>query len=295
MSCPIGINPLTWTNDDMPSLGGDTPLETCLAEAKEAGYDGVELGNKFPRQAAKLAPIMAKHKLKIVSGWYSSRLLERDADAEMAAMDDHLTLLKAMGSPVMVYAEVTGCVHGDKNATLDSRRRLTDSEMDLLAGRMTEVGKRLRAKGMRLAYHHHMGTVIETESEIDALMAKAGPEVELLLDTGHFTYAGGDPLKLARKYAKRVAHVHCKDIRKAVLDEAKRNKRSFLDSVLDGVFTVPGDGSVDYPPIFAELKRAGYAGWLVVEAEQDPVKAHPLTYARMGRRYLSETARAAGL
>lgn len=295
MSCPIGINPLTWTNDDMPSLGGDTPLETCLAEAKEAGYDGVELGNKFPRQAAKLAPIMAKHKLKIVSGWYSSRLLERDVDAEMAAMDDHLTLLKAMGSPVMVYAEVTGCVHGDKNATLDSRRRLTDQEMDLLAGRMTEVGKRLRAKGIRLAYHHHMGTVIETESEIDALMAKAGPEVELLLDTGHFTYAGGDPLKLARKYAKRVAHVHCKDIRAAVLAEAKRNKRSFLDSVLDGVFTVPGDGSVDYPPIFVELKRAGYAGWLVVEAEQDPVKAHPLTYARMGRRYLSETARAAGL
>ncbi|MCM0020868.1 MAG: myo-inosose-2 dehydratase [Tagaea sp.] len=295
MPCPLGINPLTWTNDDMPALGADTPLETCLKEAKEAGYDGVELGNKFPRHAAKLAPIMADFRLKIVSGWYSARLLERDADAEMAAMDAHLSLLTAMGSSVMVFAETTGCVHGDKTATLDSRRKLTDAEMDLLAARMTEIAKRMRARGMRLAYHHHMGTVVETESEIDALMAKSGPEVELLLDTGHFTYAGGDPLKLARKHAKRIAHVHCKDIRKAVLDDAKRRNLSFLDSVLEGVFTVPGDGAVAYPPIFAELKRAGYGGWLVVEAEQDPAKAHPLTYARMGRRYLAETARAAGL
>lgn len=295
MPCPIGINPLTWTNDDMPALGGNTPLETCLKEAKEAGYDGVELGNKFPRDAAKLAPIMANFGLKIVSGWYSGRLLERDADAEMAAMGPHLSLLKAMGSPVMVFAEVTGCVHGDKSAKLDSRRKLTGPEMDLLAARMTEVAKRMRAQGVRLAYHHHMGTAIENEAEIDALMAKAGPEVELLLDTGHFTYAGGDPLKLARKYAKRVAHVHCKDIRKAVLEESKRKGLSFLDSVLEGVFTVPGDGCVEYKPIFAELKRAGYAGWLVVEAEQDPAKAHPLTYARMGYRYLRDTARAAGL
>lgn len=295
MPCPIGINPLTWTNDDMPALGGNTPLETCLKEAKEAGYDGVELGNKFPRDAAKLAPIMANFGLKIVSGWYSGRLLERDADAEMAAMGPHLSLLKAMGSPVMVFAEVTGCVHGDKSAKLDSRRKLTGPEMDLLAARMTEVAKRMRAQGVRLAYHHHMGTAIENEAEIDALMAKAGPEVELLLDTGHFTYAGGDPLKLARKYAKRVAHVHCKDIRKAVLEESKRKGLSFLDSVLEGVFTVPGDGCVEYKPIFAELKRAGYAGWLVVEAEQDPAKAHPLTYARMGYRYLHDTARAAGL
>lgn len=295
MPCPIGINPLTWTNDDMPALGGNTPLETCLKEAKEAGYDGVELGNKFPRDAAKLAPIMANFGLKIVSGWYSGRLLERDADAEMAAMGPHLSLLKAMGSPVMVFAEVTGCVHGDKSAKLDSRRKLTGPEMDLLAARMTEVAKRMRAQGVRLAYHHHMGTVIENEAEIEALMAKAGPEVELLLDTGHFTYAGGDPLKLARKYAKRVAHVHCKDIRKAVLEEAKRKGLSFLDSVLEGVFTVPGDGCVEYKPIFAELKRAGYAGWLVVEAEQDPAKAHPLTYARMGYRHLRDTARAAGL
>jgi inosose dehydratase len=295
MPCPLGINPLTWTNDDMPALGGDTPLETCLKEAKEAGYDGVELGNKFPRDAAKLAPIMANFRLKIVSGWYSARLLERDADAEMAAMAPHLSLLKAMGSPVMVFAEVTGCVHGDKHAKLDSRRRLSGAEMDLLAARMTDTAKRMRAQGMRLAYHHHMGTVVESEAEIDALMAKTGPEVELLLDTGHFTYAGGDPLRLARKHANRVAHVHCKDIRPAILADSKRRNLSFLDSVLEGVFTVPGDGSVNYPPIFAELKRAGYEGWLVVEAEQDPAKAHPLTYARMGRRYLAETARAAGL
>lgn len=295
MPCPIGINPLTWTNDDMPALGADTPLTTCLREAKAAGYDGVELGNKFPREAAALKPIMAKAKLKIVSGWYSARLLERDADAEMAAMGPHLKLLKAMGATAMVFAEVTGCVHGDKAAKLSARKRPNEREMDLLATRMTEVAKRMRAQGMRLAYHHHMGTAIETEAEIDALMAKSGPEVELLLDTGHFTFAGGDPVRLAGKYARRIAHVHCKDVRKSVLADCRRRNLSFLDSVLEGAFTVPGDGCVDYPPIFAALKRAGYAGWLVVEAEQDPAKAHPLTYARRGHAYLAKTARAAGL
>lgn len=295
MACPIGINPLTWTNDDMPALGADTPLETCLSEAKQAGYDGVELGNKFPRDAAKLKPIMAKAKLAVVSGWYSARLVERDVDAEMEAMGPHLALLKAMGASVMVFAEVTGCVHGDKAAKLSARRRLDAREMGALARRMTEVARRMRARGMRLAYHHHMGTVVETEAEIEALMANSGPEVELLLDTGHFTYAGGDPLRLARRYARRIAHVHCKDIRKSVLAECRRRDLSFLDSVLEGAFTVPGDGCVDYPPIFAELKRAGYAGWLVVEAEQDPAKAHPLTYAKRGHAYLAKTARAAGL
>ena len=292
MSCPIGINPLTWTNDDMPELGGETPLATCLSEAKRAGYDGVELGNKFPREAAKLAPIMAAHGLRIASGWYSGNLLTRDVDAEMAAMRPHLELLLAMGCKAMVFAETTGCVHGNKKAKLAARRKLSDGEMRTLGIRMTELGTLMEARGIKLAYHHHMGTVIETEAEVDALMAATGPSVGLLLDTGHLTYAGGDPLAVAKRHGRRIAHVHCKDIRASLLAEAKAKDLSFLDAVLSGVFTVPGDGAVEYPPIFAELKRLKYAGWLVVEAEQDPAKAHPLTYAKMGNDYLrAETAK----
>ncbi|MBL8833791.1 MAG: myo-inosose-2 dehydratase [Rhodospirillales bacterium] len=295
MSCPIGINPLTWTNDDMPELGGETPLATCLSEAKRAGYDGVELGNKFPREAAKLSPIMAAHGLRIASGWYSANLLERDVDAEMAAMRPHLELLLAMGCKAMVFAETTGCVHGNRKAKLASRRRLSDAEMRLLGTRMTELGTLMEARGIKLAYHHHMGTVIETEAEIDALIASTGPSVGLLLDTGHLTFAGGDPLAVAKRHGRRIVHVHCKDIRAPLLAEAKAKDLSFLDAVLSGVFTVPGDGSVAYPPIFAELKRLKYSGWLVVEAEQDPAKAHPLTYAKMGNDYLRAQTAAIGL
>lgn len=292
MPCPIGINPLTWTNDDMPELGGETPLATCLSEAKRAGYDGVELGNKFPREAAKLAPIMAAHGLRIASGWHSANLLTRDVDAEMAAMRPHLELLLAMGCKAMVFAETTGCVHGDRKAKLAARRKLSDGEMRTLGTRMTELGMLMEARGIKLAYHHHMGTVIETEAEVDALMAATGPSVGLLLDTGHLTYAGGDPLAVAKRHGRRIAHVHCKDIRASLLAEAKAKDLSFLDAVLSGVFTVPGDGSVAYPPIFAELKRLKYTGWLVVEAEQDPAKAHPMTYAKMGNDYLrAETAK----
>jgi inosose dehydratase len=200
-----------------------------------------------------------------------------------------------MGSKAMVFAETTGCVHGDKKAKLATRRKLSDSEIRTLGARMTELGTLMEARGVKLAYHHHMGTVIETEAEIDALMAATGPSVGLLLDTGHLTYAGGDPLAVAKRHGKRIAHVHCKDIRAPLLAEAKAKDLSFLDSVLSGVFTVPGDGSVNYPPIFAELKRLKYSGWLVVEAEQDPAKAHPLTYAKMGNDYLRAQASAIGL
>ncbi|MBI3710431.1 MAG: myo-inosose-2 dehydratase [Proteobacteria bacterium] len=295
MAIPIGINPLTWTNDDMPELGADTPLEVCLAEAKQAGYDGVELGNKFPRKADQLRPILARHGLKLVSGWYSARLLERSAAEEIAAAEDHLSLLLALGCTAMVFAEVTGAVHGSRGTKLSRRPRLGDGDWARFGQRMTDVARALAKRGMKMAYHHHMGTVVETAAEIDRLMAATGPEVGLLLDTGHLTYAGGDPLAVARQYGSRLTHVHCKDVRVKVLEQAKRDDWAFLDAVLAGVFTVPGDGCVDYRALLPLLKEKGYRGWLVVEAEQDPVKAHPLTYARMGHDYLRLLARTAGL
>ncbi|MBU8539984.1 myo-inosose-2 dehydratase [Falsiroseomonas tokyonensis] len=284
MKVRLGINPLTWTNDDMPELGAETPLETCLAEAKLAGFAGVELGNKFPRVAGQLKPILDAHGLALVSGWYGSNLLERDVEAEMAAAEPHIALLSALGCTAMVHCEVTGSVHGQKATPLSRRPVLTDAQWAVLLPRLDEMARRLKARGLAMAYHHHMGTVIEAESEVDRLM-EGTSDVGLLLDTGHLTFAGGDPVRAAKRHAARVVHVHCKDIRPGVMADVKARGLSFLDSVLEGVFTVPGDGCVDYPAVFANLPH--YAGWLVVEAEQDPAKAHPLTYARMGHDYLA--------
>jgi inosose dehydratase len=283
----IGVNPIGWTNDDLETLGDDTSLETCLAEARQAGYAGIELGRKFPRRAAELRVVLQQHGLDLVSGWYGAHLLRRDAKEEIAAMQAHAGLLAALGATAVVFAEETGSVHGRLGVPLSTRPRIAEGDWPRFGEALTEVAEHLRGRGMRLAYHHHMGTVVETEAEIDRLMAATGPAVGLLLDTGHLTYAGGDVLGVAGRHRDRIVHVHCKDVRPAVLEDARRRDRSFLDAVVEGVFTVPGDGCVDYRALLALLRDARYAGWLVVEAEQDPVKAHPLSYARMGFAHLS--------
>lgn len=291
MTARIGINPLTWSNDDLPSLGADNSLELCLTEARAAGYDGVELGHKFPREARVLGPILENHGLALVSGWYSSRLLERDVDAELEAMQPHFDLLKSLGSDVMVVAEVTGCTHGQLTTRLTRRPHLAPQRWAEFGARMTQLAERMRERGMRLAYHHHMGTVVQSGADIDRLMQHTGAAVELLLDTGHLTFAGDDPLRVAAAYRERIAHVHCKDVRRAVLERCLNRDTSFLEAVLQGVFTVPGDGCVNYPKLAPLLAEAGYAGWWVVEAEQDPAVAHPMTYARMGHEYLAALTR----
>lgn len=289
MSIRLAINPLTWTNDDMPELGAGTPLDTCLAEARQAGFAGVELGNKFPRDAATLGPILARHGLALASGWYGSRLLERDVEAELAAAEPHLALLQAMGCSACVFAEVARAIHGERGTKLSRRPVLSDADWAVLAPRMDDMARRMAARGLRLAYHHHMGTVIQAEAEIDRLMAQTR-DVALLLDTGHLAYAGGDPVRAAQRHAARIAHVHCKDVRAAVMADAQRRDLPFLAAVLEGVFTVPGDGAVDFAAVFGALAKGGYAGWLVVEAEQDPARAHPLTYARMGHDHAAALA-----
>lgn len=294
MSVRIGINPIGWTNDDLIELGDATPLEVCLAEARAAGYEGIELGRKFPRQAAELRPILARHDLALVSGWYGAELRRRSPKEELAAVEDHLALLADMGCPVMVFAEVGDSVQGERGVPLSRRPRLADREWPRFGEALTEVAERLRSRGVRMAYHHHMGTVVETEAEIDRLMAVTGDAVGLLLDTGHLTYAGGDVTAVARRHARRIGHVHCKDVRPTVLADARRRDWSFLDAVVAGVFTVPGDGCVDYPALLRVLGEAAYSGWLVVEAEQDPAVAHPLTYAKMGFAFLRGASAAAG-
>jgi len=294
MSVSLGINPITWTNDDMPELGGDTPLDVCLSEARTAGFAGIELGGKFPRTVDALRPILDGHGLQLVSGWYSARLCERSADEEIAAVADHLELLAGMGCTVMVFAEGHNSTDGNADAPLSARPLLADAEWTRFCERLNAVARHLRDRRVQMAFHHHMGTVIQTEAEIDRLMASTSEDVGLLLDTGHLAFAGGDPVGVARRHAARVVHVHCKDVRPATLADAIRRDRSFLASVLDGIFTVPGDGAIDYQAVLEPVCAAGYAGWLVVEAEQDPAKAHPLTYARLGFRNLKQAAEAAG-
>jgi inosose dehydratase len=290
MSVRIGINPLTWTIDDLPEVGGETSLETCLTEARAAGFDGVELGCKFPRTAPELKAALAPHGLALVSGWYSTNLLRRDAAAEFEAMRPHRELLAALGCNVIVVAETTRCIHGERGTRLSQRPVLAPAGWPRFAERLDELGVRLQDVGLTLAYHHHMGTVVQTEDEIDRLMDSCDDAVSLLLDTGHLSFAGGDPVRAATRHAARIAHVHCKDVRRAVLQRSLNRDSSFLDAVLDGVFTVPGDGSVDYPAVLDPVARAGYRGWLVVEAEQDPAVAPSAEYANLGYRNLRRLA-----
>jgi inosose dehydratase len=285
----LGINPLTWSNDDLPELGDENSLEKCLTEARQAGYEGVELGRKFPRDAAVLGPILKAHQLELVSGWYSARLLERTLEDEIEAMQPHFSLLKSLGAKAMVFCEVSRCVHGDRELALSRRPRLAGKEWRPFLERLDALARHLEDDGMKLAYHHHMGTVIQAEEEIDRMM-EGTRSVGLLLDTGHLTFAGGDPARALERHAKRIVHVHCKDIRRQRLEQARKMDWSFLDAVVGEVFAVPGDGSIDFEPLLRGLAGAGYAGWLVVEADQDPRKAHPLTHARIGHDCLRALA-----
>jgi inosose dehydratase len=296
MSVRLGINPIGWTNDCMPWLGDFISLDTCLKEAKAAGFSGVELGRKFPRSPRQLGPILKKHGLNLVSGWYSANLLERDAKAEIAAMKDHLALLKSLGAEVMVFAETTGEIINQVGAPISRRPKVKDAaEWKRLGGRFTEVARHMRDQGVRMAVHHHMGTVVESQQDVDRLLENSGDAVGLLLDTGHMTFAGGDPIAVARKYAARIVHVHCKDIRRYALAACRQRDVSFSEAVLCGIFTAPGDGLVDFKGVFEVLSKAKYNGWLVQEAEQDPRVAHPASYAALGRAHLAELCAGAKL
>ncbi len=290
MPIRFGTNPIGWSNDDLPELGGDTPLEQCLSEARKAGFEGIELGNKFPRTPAALSAVLSAHQLDLVSGWYSAELLRRTPGEEMERLRPHLDLLKALGADALVFAETTDCNH---HAPLSERPVLKESQWADLGKRWTAMADMTLAEGVRLCFHHHMGTVVQAEPEIHAMMAATGPSFHLLLDTGHATWGGADPAALARRYRDRIGHFHAKDVRPAVMARANDEDWPFLKAVVEGVYTVPGDGSIDFVSVMKELK--GYSGWMVVEAEQDPKKANPLKYARMGYANLRRFATQAGL
>jgi inosose dehydratase len=295
MAIRVGIAPIGWSNDDLPELGGDIPLEQCLAEAKLAGYAGVEKGGKFPMDAAILRPILERYRLELVSGWFSGQLRLGDVETEKMRIRQQLGLYQALGCPVMVYAETTGSVQGQIDTPVAERPRMEHEEFKRYGEKLTRLADWLKAAGCPMTFHHHMGTVVETEEEIDWLMANTADSVGLLFDTGHLVFAGGRIPDTIRRHARRINHVHVKDVRKDVLERLRAERWSFLKGVLEGVFTVPGDGMIDFDMVASLLAEIGYAGWVVVEAEQDPAKANPLVMARLGLRTLTAAARKASL
>ena len=289
MSVKLGVAPIAWSNDDMPELGGETTLDQCLQEASQAGYIGIESGGKFPKNSSELIPKLNKYNLHLCSGWYGANLRKNSVDEEKKLIQEQLKLFQDCKSPCIVFAEVSGSIQGDPNRKLSTRPQMSNDEWKSFCKKISEMGKFLEDQGMPLAYHHHMGTVIETQEDTERLMDNTIDSVKLTLDTGHMLFAKGDSKKIFENYSSRLRHIHCKDIRKDVLDKSLKEDLSFRSAFLEGAFTVPGDGCIDYKPLFDILKKNNYSGWLVVEAEQDPKKANPLEYAIKGYKYLTET------
>ncbi len=286
----IGVNPLSWMNDDMPALGGETPLETALAEGKEIGYEGFELGHKFPKDGPSLKAKLDEFGLACVSGWYSGFLAEDTLEAEIRRCQPHMAKLQYNNVKVVVYGECAGTIQGNMDTPLAKRPRFASEDLwRAYAQRLNEFGAHLIVTyGISLAYHHHMGAYVESPDDVDHLMALTDPhKVGLLYDTGHAYFGGAsDPNELLRKHVARVVHVHCKDVRPKVIAQARNDGWSFLTGVLNGTFTVPGDGVIDYDAVLSTLHSAGYQGWLVVEAEQDPAVAPSYAYAKKGYQTL---------
>lgn len=288
----VGINPIAWTNDDFHELGEEIPVEQCLREARAAGYAGIELGRKLPRDPEALASLLAAHDLTLVSGWHSLHLLERALAPEIESFRAHASLLAACGSSVAIVAECSRRTYTERTAPLRfgaRAPRLTDVEWRRLADGLATIAEVAASAGLRVAYHPHAGTVIQDAADVDRLMREA-PTVHLLFDSGHLALAGSNAHDVLRRHAARVAHVHLKNVREAVANRARFEAWPFERAVKAGVFTVPGDGGLDFAPFFERLSEARYAGWFVVEAEQDPRIAIPREYALRGREFVRRAA-----
>jgi len=286
----LGVTPTLWWNDDFPSIDIGIPFGQCVSEMALAGFQGCSIGHKYPTDPAVLKPALDLRGLQVSEPWVSTYFTISDMEQQTVDnFEDRLAFLKAVGGTDIVVAEFGGSSHLQPIALFANRPVFTDQQWDSLAGGLNRLGKLAAEAGMRLCYHHHMGTGVMTRADVDRLMDSTDPElVHLLLDTGHLAFAGDDPLAAARAHADRIKHVHLKDVRPEVLSQVLRENLSFQDAIEAGVFTVPGDGAIDFVPVLQALADAGYQGWLVVEAEQHPAKANPLEYALKARAYLRE-------
>lgn len=295
MSVKIGISPIAWQNDDLPDLTADFTMEQALQDARKIGYTGVERGQRMPHDTEGLRRYLDTNELALSGGWCSGHLLVNDVAAEIAAIRQQVEQFVALGAPCIVYAECSNTVQGDRNTPVNARPKLGRDDIRAYGRKLSEIAKWTADQGMALAYHHHMGSIIEAEDDVDWLMDSSSPEVTLCFDTGHLLFGGGDIMATLNRWAERVHHVHFKDIRPEVVSDVRANDRSFLDAVIAGAFTVPGDGCIDFQEVANLLKAMDYSGWIVVEAEQDPAKAPPYEYSKMGFDHIVDVCTKTGL
>lgn len=285
----LGIAPIAWTNDDMPELGKENSFEQCISEMALAGFAGSEVGNKYPRDTNKLKHVLALRNLEIASAWFSSYLTTKPLQETVDGFVLHRDFLYEMGAKVIVISEQGHSIQGQAVPLFANKPVFSETDWLTLAAGLNRLGELAKEKNMTVVYHHHMGTGVQTAAEIDKLMEVTDPEfVSLLFDSGHLVFSGENPYEVLEKHLPRIKHVHLKDIRQEVVDKVKADQLSFLQAVKEGAFTVPGDGAIDFVPLFAKLAEFGYEGWFVVEAEQDPAKANPYEYALKARRYIKE-------
>ncbi len=287
----LGIAPIAWTNDDMPDLGAENTFEQCISEMALAGFTGCEVGNKYPKDTAVLKKALELRGMQICNAWFSSFLLTKPYEEVEAEFIKHISFLKEMGAKVVGISEQSYSIQGTDKPVFEAKYVMNDDEWKLFCDGLNKLGKVANDMGIALTLHHHMGTVVQTEAEIDRMMENTDPELfGLLFDSGHLAYCGEDYMSVLKKYAKRIKHVHLKDIRPDKVKKVKDEHLSFLQGVRLGTFTVPGDGAVDFAPIFDVLAETGYEGYVLVEAEQDPAIANPFEYALKARKYIAEKA-----
>ena len=292
-----GANPIAWSNDDDTTIGAHLSLDDCLSDCRRIGFDGIEKGHKMPNDGAALKAKLAEYGLRYAAGWHSTNLLVNDLDTEKAALQAFIDMTKAAGGDHINACECSNTVHGDDRVPVNDRPILTDAEWARFSAGYEALSRFAAGQGVKMGYHHHMGTIVESAADIDRFMAMAGPHTRLLLDTGHCAFGGADPAEVAGKYMGRVTHIHAKNVRPEIMKEVRAQNLSFLEGVRRGAFTVPGDpeGCVAFEPVLRIAAEHGYQGWLVIEAEQDSAVRAPFHYQSMGLEALRRMAREAGL
>ncbi|MES2915351.1 MAG: myo-inosose-2 dehydratase [Pseudomonadota bacterium] len=295
MSVKIGISPISWQNDDLPDLTAAYTMEQALSEAREIGYTGVERGRRMPSDTAGLGAYLTANGLSLCGGWCSGNLLVNDVKTEIEAVRQQVEQFVALKAPCIVYAECSNTVQGNIAVPVNDRPKFSAADVRAYGAKLSELAKWMADQGMPLAYHHHMGSFVESEGDVNALMEGSTADVKLLFDTGHLLFGGADVMRVLDRWADRVHHVHFKDIRPEVVRDVRENRKSFLDAVIAGAFTVPGDGCIDFQAVADKLKAMDYHGWIVVEAEQDPAKAPPYEYSKLGYEHILKVCAKAGL
>ncbi len=294
MKAKLGIAPIAWWNDDLAELSDDVSLEECLRQASVAGFTGMETGRRFPMNMNELGPILARYGISVCGGWFSGLLLDGDIEREKDRIRAQMDFFIAAKAPCIVYGETARSIQGERSAPLATKPKLSEDEIKAYGRKMTAFAEWCAEQGMPISYHHHMAAAIETEPELDLLMANSGEALPLLVRRRPYGFRRRR--RAARHRQAPQAHQPRPHQGRPPRRhrQARPQRESFLDAVVKGAFTVPGDGSLDFAAIVGRLASYGYEGWFVVEAEQDPKVSPPLEMAKKGHAELMRVMALAG-